>query len=221
MDHRTDSPVSGGDWRDGFVFIANQLGLDFLNTSPVINGITVELLPDTHALSRWLAAADLIPSEKARELSKSWLGRCGEDLAQLQEFRDSLRAAVLELESGLDPGGGFVRLMNELLLRYPLAEQLQYSSAGICWVRRFDPFRPADAFAPIVNQAAELLISANRDRIRKCDSCALHFLDTSKKGTRRWCSMQMCGNKHKVAAYAQRIREGRQGRFSRPRGDVG
>ena len=42
--------------------------------------------------------------------------------------------------------------------------------------------------------------------MRKCESCVVHFLDTSKKGARRWCSMNICGNKVKVANYQQRKR---------------
>lgn len=221
MDDQPVAPVSDTDWRDGFVFVANQLSLDFVNTKPVINGIAVEMLPDAAALARWLAAAELISAGQGRELARTWLGKGGDDIARIQEFREALRAVVFELESGLDLAGGFLRMINELLLRYPLAEQLEYSSEGLRRVRRFDPFGPADAFAPLVNQVVDLLVCANRSRIRKCDSCALHFLDTSKKGLRRWCSMQICGNRHKVAAYAKRTREGRQGLFSLPQGEVG
>jgi predicted RNA-binding Zn ribbon-like protein len=53
---------------------------------------------------------------------------------------------------------------------------------------------------------AQLFTTADRDRVRKCDRCVLLFQDTSKKGTRRWCSMQLCGNRLKVAAYAARKR---------------
>jgi len=48
------------DWRDGFLFVGNQLSLDFLNTRPVIDGKQVELLPDSASLLRWLAAAGLL-----------------------------------------------------------------------------------------------------------------------------------------------------------------
>ena len=35
-------------------------------------------------------------------------------------------------------------------------------------------------------------------RLRKCEACIAHFLDTSKKASRRWCSMNICGNKIKL-----------------------
>ena len=34
----------------------------------------------------------------------------------------------------------------------------------------------------------------------------LHFYETSKRGTRPSCSMHLCGNRFKVAAYAARQR---------------
>jgi len=70
----------------------------------------------------------------------------------------------------------------------------------------FDPRRPEDLFAPVAHSAAMLFTHADPNRVRKCGQCVLHFYDTSKKGTRRWCSMQMCGNRFKVAAYAARRR---------------
>jgi len=40
-------------WKDGFLFLGNQLGLDFVNTRPVQNGEPMELLADFTALLRW------------------------------------------------------------------------------------------------------------------------------------------------------------------------
>ena len=70
----------------------------------------------------------------------------------------------------------------------------------------FAPRQPEDLFAPLAHSAAMLCADADRNRVRKCAQCVLHFHDTSKKGTRRWCSMQLCGNRFKVAAYAARKR---------------
>jgi len=53
-------------------------------------------------------------------------------------------------------------------------------------------------------QRGDTFATGGRKRVRKYANCVLHFHDTSKKGTRRWCSMQLCGNRFKVAAYAAR-----------------
>ena len=71
----------------------------------------------------------------------------------------------------------------------------------------FEPREPEDLFAPLAYSAATLFATVDRKRVRKCAQCVLHFHDTSKKGTRRWCSMQLCGNRLKVAAYAARRRQ--------------
>jgi predicted RNA-binding Zn ribbon-like protein len=62
---------------------------------------------------------------------------------------------------------------------------------------------------PIVQGTAELLSETQTERLRKCESCVVHFFDTSKKGSRRWCSMNICGNKVKVATYQRRKRDSR------------
>jgi predicted RNA-binding Zn ribbon-like protein len=43
-------------------------------------------------------------------------------------------------------------------------------------------------------------------RIRHCEAsdCGLVFFDVSRAGTRRWCSMQTCGNRAKVRAHRAR-----------------
>jgi predicted RNA-binding Zn ribbon-like protein len=70
----------------------------------------------------------------------------------------------------------------------------------------FEPQEPRDLWAPIIQGTADLLSETQTERLRKCESCVVHFFDTSKKGARRWCSMNICGNKLKVAAYQRRKR---------------
>jgi len=73
----------------------------------------------------------------------------------------------------------------------------------------FKPQRPEDLWAPLAHAPAILFANSNRARVRKWDQCVLHFVDMSKKGTRRWCRMQLCGNRLNVAAYAARQRSAR------------
>lgn len=199
------SPVDS-DWQDGFVFVGNQLSLDFLNTQPVIDGEPLELLPDLAALLRWLTAAQLMNKAEASMLTQTWRAKRETALASLHDFREALRHVVFDLEHGHGPSRSFVSETNRLLTQYTLVDEV--AGTGMDWKRRrrFDFHEPGGAFAPILDATVELLVNADYSRIRKCGSCVLHFYDTSKKGTRRWCSMQMCGNRSKVAAYALRQR---------------
>ncbi|HYN73862.1 MAG TPA: CGNR zinc finger domain-containing protein [Nakamurella sp.] len=52
----------------------------------------------------------------------------------------------------------------------------------------------------VARDALEVLTGTTAGRLRECeaDDCGLLFLDTSRPGSRRWCSMERCGNRHKV-----------------------
>jgi putative stress-induced transcription regulator len=64
--------IRASDRRDGFLFLGNQLALDFLNTRPVQNGEAMELLRDFSALLRWFQAAELLSARDAAHLEEKW-----------------------------------------------------------------------------------------------------------------------------------------------------
>ena len=68
------------------------------------------------------------------------------------------------------------------------------------------PVTGAQLLATIARDAIELFTGPYADRVRECagDNCALIFVDTSRPGSRRWCSMERCGNRHKVRAHRSR-----------------
>jgi predicted RNA-binding Zn ribbon-like protein len=127
-------------------------------------------------------------------------------LGELRVFRERLRMAVLQIEAGGAPSRTFTAEVNELLLAHPHIDQVVQTHVGFERVKRFDPQTPQDVFSPIVDDVASVLTVPDKSRLRKCERCILHFYDTSKKGSRRWCSMNLCGNRSKVAAYASRKR---------------
>jgi predicted RNA-binding Zn ribbon-like protein len=66
----------------------------------------------------------------------------------------------------------------------------------------------ASILAPVTQAAADLLATADFTFVKRCedDNCVLWFSDQTKSHQRRWCSMDLCGNRHKVAAYRKRRR---------------
>jgi predicted RNA-binding Zn ribbon-like protein len=196
------------DWKDGFLFLGNQLALDFLNTRPVQDGEAQELLLDFKALLRWFQAAELLTDQNVLELQRSWgkSARAQQVLEKLRGFREDLRKELLSVEAGADLHCTTVDKLNTLLAAHPMIATVMQTEKGLHMGLSFLANKPEDLFAPLAQAAAELFTKADRSRLRKCGQCVLHFLDTSKKGTRRWCSMQLCGNRLKVAAYARRKR---------------
>jgi predicted RNA-binding Zn ribbon-like protein len=195
-------------WKDGFLFLGNQLTLDFLNTRPVQNGEPMELLPDFRALLRWFQAADLLSSREATHIERE-CGQSGEARRMLEEaraLREGLRKEILAWEDGGSIHRSTVAELNRLMAEHPMRTRLTGKGDERLPELYFTVQKPEDLFAPLAQSAALLFTSVDRTRVRKCGQCVLHFLDTSKKGTRRWCSMQLCGNRLKVASYARRKR---------------
>jgi predicted RNA-binding Zn ribbon-like protein len=113
---------------------------------------------------------------------------------------------VIRIEGGHTPAEDFIKELNSRLAEYPLQTRLRKEGERLVREVHFTPRNPSDFWAPIVDSAADLLSESNTFRILKCESWVVHFLDISKKGSRRWCSMNICGNKLKVAAYQHRKR---------------
>jgi len=196
------------EWIDGFLFVANRPILDLLNTRPLLAEGPTELLPDVRALERWLIASGTVSSVKDKAAVRGWRNSAEADafLKQLIAFREKLRDAVLRIESGMLPNDAFLSNVNSLLLQYPRHTSLHKRDGKITRETLVEFRKPADLWAPIVDATANLLVEAELSRVRKCESCVIHFFDTSKKGSRRWCSMNICGNKLKVASYQRRKR---------------
>lgn len=200
---KADSP-----WKDGFLFVGNNLALDFLNTRPVQSGEVVELLPDFDALLRWFQAAGELTATGRARLWRRWgkSDRARRTLESAKGLREGLRKQVLDWEAGHTVQRSIVETLNRMMAKHPMRTRLMASRDTLSKETWFAVDRPEDLLSPLSHSAATLFAEADRNRIRKCEQCVLHFHDTSKKGTRRWCSMQLCGNRLKVAAYAARQR---------------
>lgn len=199
------------DWKDGFLFLGNQLALDLLNTRPIHHGQLIELLPDFRALLRWFRAADLMSRAQASDLERRWQGskRAERAVTAIRAFREKLRSAALAWEGGDAVPVPMIKDLNTLTASHPMRHRLVADGKSLRSEIFFETREPEDLLAPVARAAAELFAHEDCTRVRKCDQCVLHFLDVSKKGTRRWCSMRLCGNRRKAAAFAARQRRGR------------
>lgn len=203
--------TSKSDWKDGLLFVGNQLVLDFLNTRPVLNGEPSELLPDFSSLLRWFQAAGVVSSTEVGNLQRQW-GRSANAQSTteaMRQLREILRKEILAWERSSSVQHSTLDEINKLMAEHPMRNRLRTNGKTFSTEMWFQPRKPEDLFAPLAYSAAKLFATVDRQRVRKCAECVLHFQDTSKKGTRRWCSMQLCGNRLKVAAYAARRRRRR------------
>src|SRR5260221_12560164 len=144
----TKASKTNPDWKDGFLFVGNQLALDFVNTRPVQNGEPLELLPDFKALVRWFQAAGLLTAREAAILQEHWgeSDRARRTLEAAWDLRERLRKEVLSWELGAAVHRSTVEELNRLMVDHPMRTRLRAARNALATELWFDPRQPEDLF---------------------------------------------------------------------------
>jgi predicted RNA-binding Zn ribbon-like protein len=127
--------------------------------------------------------------------------------AELESAR-SLREAIYrtaKLAGRHRPAAADLAEINDWAARPPLAPRLD-PDGSVTWAA---PRPVRAALATLARDAVHLVSGPFATRVRECarPDCALLFVDTSRPGRRRWCSMEGCGNRTKTSAYRRRLAE--------------
>jgi predicted RNA-binding Zn ribbon-like protein len=121
-----------------------------------------------------------------------------------RELREHLYRVIRPLLDGEPPPGPSLDALSAVVARAHEARLLVLAHGlSLAWGWR-DPQRLDLPLLAVALSAADLVTGKAISRVRKCpgtDGCGWLFLDTSKSGTRRWCSMRVCGNRAKVQRY--------------------
>jgi predicted RNA-binding Zn ribbon-like protein len=182
------------------LFLAGHPALDFLNTRMRVNEDLVDLLQSDEDVFTWLKQAGFSAPTIAAGTGPLALLRCA------RRLRESMRSLVEERKAGRQ---GDPSILNSFLAAsqsYPQLVWEKSSTPTIDTVRRQDTAE--SILAPVAEAAADLLTTADFKLVKRCEdeTCVLWFCDQTKSHHRRWCSMEICGNRHKVAAYRERRR---------------
>ena len=172
---------------------AGRLSLDFIRTLRYRGTLgSVEELADVPALVAWIAQCG--PCALALDPV----------LVRPTEVRDarSLREAVHELiVAARSPGGvsSSSFLSRELVNRtaaVAVPTPRVDPSGALLWIAT-DPV--AATLSMVARDAVDLVTSPAIERVRECadPTCGALFVDNSRPGKRRWCSMGACGNRAK------------------------
>jgi predicted RNA-binding Zn ribbon-like protein len=190
--------------------------LDFVNTiDPWYGDDRIDYIADYDALLEWAHRNGTVSAHERGLLQKRAQAVPLESAAVHRRAID-LRAdlhALLRPARGPETSRAILTLNTELRRA---ARYLQLIQTGSTFELDYVFDDELDAvFWPVVRCAADLLASP-RDlaRVRECDgfNCGWLFIDTSKAGRRRWCSMDICGNRAKVERHRTRAKVGRPAR---------
>jgi predicted RNA-binding Zn ribbon-like protein len=203
------SQVSAAD----FDYESGDLCLDFANTLEWhASGHPVEHMEDYFAMLSWGEGAGIIKPEKAARLRHLATGNKGE-AAQAYGLAITLREAVYRIfshhyhQEEIKPDE--LQVLNAILSRSLPQLQVVSSTAGFDWewAGASDDFD--QIIWPVARSAAELLTSEQLNRVRVCEDdrgCGYLFIDNTRNHSRRWCSMESCGNRAKARRHYARQR---------------
>lgn len=181
-----------------FIFLGNALWLDFVNTQ-IIDGEFIDLIGKDGAFLQWAKTADL--QDDAADAATF-----NAALTEAQAFRAQLRAAADGLAAGTALNPAFIADINRRMAEHPVATVLETSGSG--WATSAKPVTtgPQSVLAEIASDFARF-VTDEATNVRHCSNerCCIVFYDTSKNHTRRWCSMETCGNRAKAAGRRARI----------------
>jgi len=192
-----------------FLFLANQPCLDFINTDLVMNGQPTDLLSSFQDLVAWLVQAGLLTEKDAARIE----GGGGHDAMEKQAkaFRSTMRNMAERLAARKPVPQAALALINQLL-RHRIG-YAQVTRRNGMFERRYEAgFEDANHVLGLLAEAAsDLLCTCDLSLVKQCQNpaCVLFFYDTTKNHARHWCSMDLCGNRSKVAAHYRRHRKRR------------
>lgn len=196
-----------------FLFVGNHSCLDFINTQMILRGNLTDLLETFDDFVAWLVQAKQITKDEGECASRRLTQKeKHEVLGQVKAFRTIVRDMAEHLVRRHAIPGAVVLEINRLLSRrqgYPQVIQTKgrFEQKVVTTGNSTDSLLTHLAVA-----ASDLLCNADQALIKKCrnEACILYFYDTTKSHTRNWCSMQLCGNRLKVAAHFQRKRQSKR-----------
>lgn len=181
---------------NAFPLISGNLSLDLVNTEVVRRGKRIDLLNTEVEMLNWLATVQrelpfyeedfTVIEERISVITKS-----------LRELRIWLRMQYEALAKDGQPLADFIPHLEKLIRQAPIAYQYKNEQLLAMPIGSIEQM----ISSIIALDALTLLASGKLVKMKHCanEACVLLFIDET--GRRKWCSMKICGNRHKVANF--------------------
>jgi predicted RNA-binding Zn ribbon-like protein len=183
--------------------IAGRLALDFANLSPAAHDLSwaefVDFLVDSRVVGEERGV-------RLESLEGSEPGAVDAVLLKILRLRECVRAIFSAVEERREFPKAWMAPINEILRVTEGHDEVVVREgrwrlefigreSGLEWL-----------LAAIARSAAELIVEGQNVPVKRCANagCRLFFYDDSRTRRRKWCSMAVCGNRHKVAAFLKR-----------------
>lgn len=197
------------------MFVADSLGLDFLNSVATPVDTPVDWLGDGDGLIDWLAQAKLVPAEELDALkARARPGELDKVAGEARALREWFRGFVRE-HAGQPLGPAALQELgplNNLLAQDEMFSRIEPRSGdshhglALRTTRRWQSSR--SLLLPIGEAMAKFVCEEDFSDVKACEghNCTILFADHTRRRARRWCIMAVCGNRAKQAAHRSRLK---------------
>jgi predicted RNA-binding Zn ribbon-like protein len=188
-----------------FQLVAGHLALDFANTLDYRYDPDrlIDLLPGYERFLAFCRQSGVITAAQMRKL----LGGLSEFdsqrvLKEAIEFREALYFLILSAVHGRRPDESHLRALNRIISDARAVDEVVWHKRGFVRSFRDVTERPDGPLQQV------LITSSDIYSVRECSekTCRWLFLDRSRNHSRRWCDMQLCGNRSKAKRFYARTR---------------
>ncbi|MBU0912030.1 MAG: ABATE domain-containing protein [Gammaproteobacteria bacterium] len=182
----------------GAPMLGDHLAMDLLNTEARDNDQAIEFWNSDAEVLQWLARYGIAPAAENSSLAPTEL------LTQAKTLRTLARKLITEFKEEKTPD---INELNQYLHAFDTAPHLARDAEGKLTLSRVSHTDSMGSLlGPVAEAVAQLLVEGNFDLVKQCEhpDCVLWFYDRTKAHKRRWCSMALCGNRHKAAQFRKR-----------------
>jgi predicted RNA-binding Zn ribbon-like protein len=196
---------------DEFQLVAGHLALDFANTLDYryAPDRLIDLLPTYERFLAFCRQSEVITAAQMRKLLDG-LGEVDSQrvLQEVIELREALYFLILSAAPGRSPDDSHLRAVNRFLSGVRAVDEVVWHKRRFVRSSRDVTERPDGPLRQVVDAAVVLITSSGIYNVRECSekTCRWFFLDRSRNHSRRWCDMQLCGNRFKAKRFYARTR---------------
>ncbi|HSF80833.1 MAG TPA: ABATE domain-containing protein [Anaerolineales bacterium] len=193
---------------------SGDLSLDYANTADWHASETpAERLNSYSDLITWAEESRLVSATEARKLHQLAQQQPEAAVASYQhaiQVREAIYAIFSSHYHGQPVPADALALLNDKVREAMSHLQLVQASGQLRWEWAPGVAGPNLILWSVARAAAELLTSERLRRVRECEDdrgCGYLFIDQSKNRSRRWCSMDSCGNRAKARRHYARLQD--------------
>jgi predicted RNA-binding Zn ribbon-like protein len=191
-----------------FFRISGVLWIDWVDTQAVSDGAVTELVGDFAEFVAWLQAFGVISPQERSEI-ESWSKKQQANVLQAaRELRAVLRSLCEVIAADKVVPQEAIDVLNTLLARRALQMQLRRTKSG---VEVIETLQLSEGLGIYFQSRVRRLIGFHPPighclRVREPGLYSV-VSTTQAEPSRRWCSMEGCGNRHKVTAHYRKRKQ--------------